>query len=84
MQVLTLVLTQCKRYTDLDGNLFIQEISYTTVAAAHPGTATVEQVSTDQTKDAVTVSTGITGGKSTLNVNEAAEATIQVHGSSGT
>ena len=35
-------------YTVLDGNLFIQEISYTTTAAAHPGTDTVEQVTKDQ------------------------------------
>jgi len=71
------------RYTDLSGNVFIQDISYTTTAAAHPSTGTVVQVSTDQTKDAVTTTTEIVGGKSTLNVNEAAEGTIQVHGGSG-
>ena len=41
------------------------------------------QVSTDQTKDAVATSTEVVGGKSVLQVNEAMEATIQVHGANG-
>ena len=36
----------------------------TTTEASNPGTATVTQVSTDQTKDAVAASTEVTGGKS--------------------
>ena len=70
-------------YTDLQGNTFRQDISLTTTVSANPSTATVVQVSTDQTKDAVATSTEIVGGKSVLQVNEAMEATIQVHGGNG-
>ena len=63
-------------YTDLDGNTFYQAIDYTTTAATNPDTATVTQVSTDQTKDAVAQATEIVGGKSTIRVDESLEATI--------
>ncbi len=70
-------------YTDRVGNTFTQQIDITTTEASNPGTATVTQVSTDQTKDAVTASTEVSGGKSIIQVNEAMEATIQVHGGNG-
>ena len=63
-------------YTDLDGNTFFQEIDYTTTAATNPSTATVTQVSTNATKDASAQSTEINGGKSVIQVAEAAEGTI--------
>ena len=56
-------------YTDLDGNTFVQDIDFTTTAATNPSSsATVSLVSTDQTKDGVTQSTEVTGGKSTIQV----------------
>ena len=57
-------------YTDREGNTF-QYISLATTASSNPSTATVVQVSTDQTKDAVATSTEVVGGKSVLQVNEA-------------
>ena len=54
------------QYTDRVGNTFVQQIDITTTEASNPGTATVTQVSTDQTKDAVTASTEVAGGKSCL------------------
>ena len=67
-------------YTDLDGNTFTQDISFTTTEATNPDTSVVIQSSTNQTKDGATTSTEVTGGKSVIQVNEASEATIQVHG----
>jgi flagellin len=67
-------------YTDLDGNTFVQDITFNSTAATNPDTATVSLVSTDQTKDGVTQSTVVTGGKSTIQVNETQKATIQSTG----
>ncbi len=69
-------------YTDLDGNTFVQNITFNSTAATNPSTATVSLVSTDQTKDGVTQSTVVTGGKSTIQVNETQQATIKSTGAS--
>ena len=68
-------------YTDLNNQTFTQDISLTTTDAPHPDTATVVQSSTNQTKDALTSASEITGGKSIIQVDETLRATIKSQGS---
>ena len=67
-------------YTDLDGNIFVQDVELETDAATNPSTASVSLVSTDQTKSGVTQSTEVVGGKSTIQVDETLRATIKSTG----
>ena len=68
------------RYTDMLGNTFDQVVDLTTTEAANPSTGTVVKTSTDQIKDGLATSTTVSGGKSTINVNETLEATIKSTG----
>jgi len=68
------------RYTDMLGNTFDQVVDLTTTEAANPSTGTVVKTSTDQTKDGLATSTTVSGGKSTITVNETLEATIKSTG----
>ena len=68
------------RYTDMLGNTFDQVVDLTTTEAANPSTGTVVKTSTDQTKDGLATSTTVSGGKSTITVNETLEATVKSTG----
>ena len=68
------------RYTDTFGNTFDQVVDLTTTEAENPSTGTVIKTSTDQTKDGLATSTSVTGGVSTITVNETLEATIKSTG----
>ena len=68
------------RYTDMLGNTFDQVVDLTTTEASNPSTGTVSKTSTDQTKDGLSTGTTVTGGVSTITVNETMEATIKSTG----
>ena len=67
-------------YTDLGWKYLRSGYCIQLYCCNKPITATVSLVSTDQTKDGVTQSTEVTGGKSTIQVNETQKATIKSTG----